>query len=108
MHRLADNSASVYNTTAIAQDHQHQFTAPKPPTSRDDITDLAPAICVARYGEAMTTHSDSRLKHFGQDALRFVNSPLGRQLHLRSVNAKVVQPGLIRVGEPNNHQEATV
>ena len=36
---------------------------------------------------------------FGLAALKFVNSPLGRQLHLRGVNAKVTQPGLIRVGD---------
>jgi hypothetical protein len=36
---------------------------------------------------------------FGLDALKFVNSPLGRQLQLRGVNAKVTQPGVIRVGE---------
>jgi hypothetical protein len=36
---------------------------------------------------------------FGLDALKFVNSPLGRQLHLRGVNAKVTQPGVIRVGD---------
>src|SRR6266508_768914 len=36
---------------------------------------------------------------FGLDALKFVNSPLGRQIHLRGVNAKVTQPGVIRVGD---------
>ena len=36
---------------------------------------------------------------FGPDATRFVNSPVGKQLHLRGINAKVVQPGLIRVGD---------
>jgi len=36
---------------------------------------------------------------FGLDALKFVNSPLGRQLQLRGVNAKVTQPGVIRVGD---------
>jgi len=36
---------------------------------------------------------------FGQGAMRFVNSPLGRQLRLRGCNAKVVQPGVIRVGD---------
>jgi hypothetical protein len=35
---------------------------------------------------------------FGEDAMRFVNSPLGRQLCLRGINARVVQPGIIRVG----------
>ena len=36
---------------------------------------------------------------FGKDALRFVNSPTGKELHLRGVNARVVQPGIVRVGE---------
>jgi hypothetical protein len=36
---------------------------------------------------------------FGLDAMKFVNSPLGSQLHLRGINAKVVQPGVIRVGD---------
>lgn len=36
---------------------------------------------------------------FGMEAMRFVNSPLGKQLHLRGVNAKVVQSGIIRVGD---------
>lgn len=36
---------------------------------------------------------------FGQDALRFVSTPLGRQLNLRGINAKVVQPGHIRAGD---------
>jgi hypothetical protein len=36
---------------------------------------------------------------FGLDALKFVNSPEGRQLRLRGLNAKVVQPGTIRVGD---------
>lgn len=36
---------------------------------------------------------------FGLDALRFVNSEVGRQLHLRGINAKVVQAGTIRRGD---------
>lgn len=36
---------------------------------------------------------------FGAEAMKFVNSPLGRQLHLRGINARVVQPGVIRVGD---------
>lgn len=36
---------------------------------------------------------------FGIEAMKFVNSPLGKQLHLRGVNAKVVQGGFIRVGD---------
>ena len=36
---------------------------------------------------------------FGLDAMKFVNSPTGRQLHLRGLNAKVIQGGIIRVGD---------
>jgi MOSC domain-containing protein YiiM len=36
---------------------------------------------------------------FGTDATRFVNSPAGKQLRLRGINAKIVKPGRIRVGD---------
>jgi hypothetical protein len=36
---------------------------------------------------------------FGLEAMRFVNSTLGKQLHLRGVNAKVIQGGVIRLGD---------
>ena len=36
---------------------------------------------------------------FGEDATKFVNSNDGRRLHLRGINAKVVQSGTIRVGD---------
>ncbi len=36
---------------------------------------------------------------FGLEAMKFVNSPLGKQLHLRGINARVVQGGIIRVGD---------
>ena len=36
---------------------------------------------------------------FGQDAMRFVNSPVGRQLRLRGANARVVANGTVRVGD---------
>ena len=36
---------------------------------------------------------------FGIDAVKFVNSPEGKQLRLRGLNAKVVVPGVIRVGD---------
>jgi hypothetical protein len=39
------------------------------------------------------------VSRFGLDAMLFVNSPLGKQLHLRGINAKVVQPGIIRAGD---------
>lgn len=39
------------------------------------------------------------VSRFGADAMKFVNSPEGRQLCLRGINARVIQPGVIRVGD---------
>ena len=36
---------------------------------------------------------------FGLDALKFVNSEVGKSLHLRGINAKVVRPGIICAGD---------
>lgn len=38
-------------------------------------------------------------QRFGLDAHRFVNSEAGRALNLRGVNARVVQPGIVRPGD---------
>ena len=39
-------------------------------------------------------------QRFGLAAHRFVNSPAGKRLNLRGINAKVVVPGTIRTGDP--------
>ncbi len=39
------------------------------------------------------------VERFGLDAMRFVNSDIGKKLHLRGINAKVIQSGAIRVGD---------
>ncbi len=39
-------------------------------------------------------------RRFGVDALRFVNSPEGRRLRLRGLNARVVEGGTVRLGDP--------
>src|SRR5262245_34467121 len=39
------------------------------------------------------------VERFGVDAMKFVNSPLGRELNLRGINAKVIQSGIVRVGD---------
>lgn len=36
---------------------------------------------------------------YGKDALRFVSTPLGRDMRLRGVNTRVVQSGTIRAGD---------
>jgi MOSC domain-containing protein YiiM len=38
-------------------------------------------------------------ERFGLDALRFVNAPVGTELRLRGVNAKVVVDGEVRPGD---------
>ena len=40
------------------------------------------------------------VERFGLDAMKFVNSPVGRQLNLRGINAHVVSPGTVRRGDP--------
>jgi hypothetical protein len=37
---------------------------------------------------------------FGEEAMRFVNSRLGRSLRMRGVNTRVITPGTVRVGDP--------
>ena len=39
------------------------------------------------------------VQRFGVDAMKFVNSPKGRELRLRGLNARVVVPGQIRAGD---------
>lgn len=36
---------------------------------------------------------------FGLDALRFISTPEGKRLNLRGINARVIQPGVVRVGD---------
>jgi len=38
-------------------------------------------------------------ERFGPNARRFVNSPIGRELRLRGVNARIIVPGTVRVGD---------
>jgi MOSC domain-containing protein YiiM len=39
------------------------------------------------------------VERFGLDAMKFVNSPIGRRLNLRGINARVVVPGRIHTGD---------
>jgi hypothetical protein len=39
------------------------------------------------------------VERFGREAMRFVNSPVGRELRLRGMNAKVVVAGTVRPGD---------
>ena len=59
-----------------------------------------------RLGEALIevtppphTGCHKFVSRFGLEAMRFVNSRHGRKLNLRGINAKVVEPGRVRVGD---------
>jgi MOSC domain-containing protein YiiM len=39
------------------------------------------------------------VSRFGLDAMKFVNSAIGKELCLRGINAKVIQAGVVKVGE---------
>ncbi len=39
------------------------------------------------------------MSRFGVDAMKFVNSTVGRELNLRGINARVLRPGEIHVGD---------
>jgi hypothetical protein len=40
------------------------------------------------------------VSRFGVDAMRFVNTPLGRELNLRGIYARIVTGGRVRTGDP--------
>ena len=62
-------------------------------------TRLALGSAIIEVTDQPHTGCKKFVARFGLDAMKFVNSPVGKQLHLRGINAKVVQAGMIRVGD---------
>jgi hypothetical protein len=62
-------------------------------------TRLAMGSSVIEVTSLPHTGCDKFVARFGLEAVKFVNSPLGRELQLRGLNARVVTPGGIRVGD---------
>ncbi len=62
-------------------------------------TRLAIGTAVIELTDQPHTGCGKFVEHFGVDAMKLVNSELGRRLQLRGVNAKVVQSGRIRIGD---------
>lgn len=62
-------------------------------------TRLAIGAAVIEITKEPHTGCQKFAARFGEEALRFVNSTVGRELHLRGINARVVTPGIIRVGD---------
>jgi hypothetical protein len=62
-------------------------------------TRLAIGAAIVEVTAQPHTGCQKFVSRFGLDAMKFVNSPVGRQLHLRGINARVVQSGTIRAGD---------
>lgn len=62
-------------------------------------TRLALGSAVIEVTEQPHTGCKKFVSRFGEDAVKFVNSPQGKRLRLRGLNARVVRPGVIRVGD---------
>ncbi len=60
---------------------------------------LAVGQAVLRVSEAPHLGCAKFVERFGGEAMRFVNSRLGRQLRLRGMNAQVVRAGVVRPGD---------
>jgi MOSC domain-containing protein YiiM len=72
------------------------------PLSKENLppgTKLALGSAVIEVTAEPHTGCKKFVERFGVEAMKFVNSPVGRELCLRGINAKVVQPGVIRVGD---------
>lgn len=72
----------------------------------DISMDNLPAGSLLMVGEAVLEVSDAPhlgcakfVERFGADAMRFVNSRVGRQLRLRGMNVRVLQRGIVRPGD---------
>ena len=62
-------------------------------------TRLAVGSAVIEVSPQPHTGCHKFVSRFGLDAMKFVNSTLGQQMRLRGLNAKVIEPGMIRVGD---------
>lgn len=62
-------------------------------------TRLALGTAVIEVTPQPHTGCNKFVERFGLEAMKFVNSPVGRELCLRGINAKVIQSGVIRVGD---------
>jgi MOSC domain-containing protein YiiM len=62
-------------------------------------TQLAIGSAILEVSSEPHTGCKKFSSRFGVEAMKFVNSPEGKRLHLRGINTKVVHSGIIRVGD---------
>jgi MOSC domain-containing protein YiiM len=62
-------------------------------------TRLTVGSAIVEITEIPHTGCDKFHKRFGHEATKFVNSPQGRSLRLRGLNARVIRSGSVRMGD---------
>jgi MOSC domain-containing protein YiiM len=62
-------------------------------------TKLAIGSAVIEVTAQPHTGCSKFVERFGLDAMKFVNSSERQDLHLRGINARVVRPGVVRLGD---------
>jgi hypothetical protein len=68
-------------------------------------SNLPPGTCVEVGSAVIEITAEPHLgcgkfsRRFGVDALKFVNSPAGRELNLRGLYGRIVSPGKVRTGD---------
>jgi MOSC domain-containing protein YiiM len=60
---------------------------------------LAIGSAVIEISETPHTGCAKFSARFGSEALRWINSPIGRAYRLRGLNARIAEAGTIRVGD---------
>ncbi len=62
-------------------------------------TQIAIGSAVLEVSSLPHTGCHKFVARFGADAMKFVNSPVGRELCLRGINARIIKGGVIEVGQ---------
>lgn len=106
-----DRQVTVMNSRAIAAiagaRHRWALAGDQLYLDLDLATANLPAGTEIQVGQAVIVITDAPhtgcakfARRFGSDAVRFVNSPEGRELNLRGVNARVLTGGTLAPGDP--------
>jgi hypothetical protein len=96
--RVADLVAQSRDRWALAGDQLYvDFDLSEeniPPGTRLEIGEAVVEVTAVPH-----TGCKKFVARFGMDAVKFVNSPQGKQLHLRGINTKIIQSGTICIGD---------
>ena len=60
---------------------------------------LAIGSAIIEVSETPHTGCAKFSARFGGDALRWINSPVGREHRMRGLNARILEPGIVRAGD---------